>query len=256
MKSYVQPHMAESLEDHVLETICFTDSVKVYRMRRPGTMMMRVQITFTPEGIAIQGDCCPQLHGVCSALGYGLSWFAKRLSEGYLCEKFLSREWQQEVAVQDIADQLSMAQEDLNKAIETEAEGRVPPETREEVLAGTDFKDESDAFAMWQAVQDGFHADTGPEGLYEIASPLIDDFWDYAVGMDYNLADAGWLCAIQQRFSELWKTQNPAREKTEAPAPPRSGERPQGATEPTPDLPAEPAPLPSTLSDSDRKGTS
>jgi hypothetical protein len=209
MKSRINRHMTEALAGHVLKCILDTEKVKVFRMYRPGTGIYRVQITFTPEGTAIQGDIClgRNQHGVCSSMGYGLSWFSKKLGEGYLCEKFLRKEWQQDVAEEDVKYQLEQATAEWKAAVDEEL-ASLPEEEREKAqAAGSLATDERDWMDKWQRIWNGIKycsSDLDPRGLDTIASPFITDFWDYEIGMDYPRGEDGWLCAIQQRFAELY----------------------------------------------------
>lgn len=80
------------LDRHVLLVVAETDTVLVVRLERPGTRIMSIQLSFTPEGVAVQGDF--EFYGpraVCSNFGYGLDWFSGRLDPNYLAEKFLCR---------------------------------------------------------------------------------------------------------------------------------------------------------------------
>jgi hypothetical protein len=200
--TYITRHMAPSLERHELTCILDTDEVKVYRMARPNDSAYRVQLTFSPEGTAIQGDVGlgAAQNGICSNLGYGLKWFVRQRGEStYLCEKFLSKTWQREVVTRDLASWLSEAQGELDTAIKammTEDEL-----TREEALE--EAEDERENLAAWTKIQDAWDDETSEKELHEVASALLTDFWDYSIGYDYPLSDAGWLMAIQQRFAAL-----------------------------------------------------
>jgi hypothetical protein len=204
--TYVDPHMVQALSRHVLTVFLDTEQVRVYRMARPNDSAFRVQITCTPEGIAIQGDIGlgPNQHGICSPPGYGPGWFGRRQSEGYLCSKFLAKTWQRRVVTTDLARWLDDARNELRDTIDREVQCR-PDETREEILADTDFNDVEGTVRSWEEIQAAWNEDETSEGeLYEIGSEHFTDFWDYSIGTDYPLADAGWLCAIQRRFAELY----------------------------------------------------
>ena len=112
---YIEIHMRESLKDHTLEKIadvpCEGDLYKpesrivAYRLQPPKkTRCMSTLLTFTPEGIVLQGDLTPGHHGMVSAIGYGLDWFAGPLGESYLCGKFLQETWIQEIAIRELKD--------------------------------------------------------------------------------------------------------------------------------------------------------
>lgn len=98
----------EHLKDHYLEQVLDTPKFKAFYLKRQGYGRMEsCLLFFSPEGISIHGDLC---HGNDSrnsgvhAYGYGLEWFAGRLSWSYLCEKFLTKEWHSELAVEDCRD--------------------------------------------------------------------------------------------------------------------------------------------------------
>lgn len=186
--SYVTPHMVEALAGHFLTTVAIgkpLETVQLFAMRRPGTNMWRVQVTFTPEGIAIQGDIgLGAGHGVCSCPGYGFEWFAGlgrpqfdgKLTETYLCEKFLRREFQRDVAIRDV------------KRRRDEAHTDGPHET----------------YLEWQTLFENIERADNEHDAYQTLWEAYSDDLDFEdVGMDYPLADAGWLCAIQQRFAAL-----------------------------------------------------
>ena len=77
------------LKDHTLEKVLDHPAEKeknhfeAYYLRPPeGGRMMSTLITFTPEGIVIMGDLCPDGSGVISCYGYGRKWFVGKLSGG------------------------------------------------------------------------------------------------------------------------------------------------------------------------------
>ncbi|NIN68662.1 MAG: hypothetical protein GTO63_28935 [Anaerolineae bacterium] len=93
------------LKDHLLVPIDGGKDVTGFYLKDPDrTRIMSTLILFTPEGIVIHGDYRPGHHGVISCYGYGLNWFAGRLSERYLCEKFLEQGWHREVAERELQD--------------------------------------------------------------------------------------------------------------------------------------------------------
>jgi len=81
--------------------------VSSYRLARPGTRMMCVQLTFTAEGICIQGDLTPQQNGTVSCLGYGLHWFTRALGPQYLAEKFLKTGFVGDLAEEGVREWLN-----------------------------------------------------------------------------------------------------------------------------------------------------
>lgn len=95
----------DCFKDHVLLFEGATDRVRTYYLKTKDNLKGRMQSTyliFHTEGITICGDFCPgtdhRNSGVTSDLGYGLMWFANVGSKGYLCEKFLHRDWHRELA--------------------------------------------------------------------------------------------------------------------------------------------------------------
>lgn len=93
------------LASHQLEPLPVHGSVTGYYLRPPdGGRMQSTLILFAPEGIVIMGDLCPNLHGAISCMGYGVGWFSGKLSDSYLCEKFLRQTWISELAKEGLTD--------------------------------------------------------------------------------------------------------------------------------------------------------
>lgn len=180
--SFVTDQMRESLSRHVLVPVLDSGKFEAFMMKRPGEgRIMSTLIAFTPEGIVITGDLCPraETRGIVSDAGYGIGWFRSRLSERYLCEKFIRDEWQWEVAVTDLDAEIK------------------------------DLRDEGGQDAYIKELESiaemlGHETIRSGEDLYDNLSSAGYEASDGIPGMDYNLADAGWLCAIQQRFAELY----------------------------------------------------
>jgi hypothetical protein len=144
--------------------------------------MMSCLIVFTVEGIVIQGDLTPCHNGVISCGGYGLSWFAGRLSEDYLCEKFLRKEFVPELAERRFKEDLLRWRRERSK----DSKYGVSKE---------------EARSAWDAIE-GMRDEMDPRGFYDL---YYDTFKDTPeCGYGYNPGDAGWLCAIQQRFAALY----------------------------------------------------
>lgn len=95
----------DMVHDHILIEQGSTDRIRSFYLKHKDRQVYgRMQSTyflFTPEGIIITGDLCPgndsRNSGV-HAFGYDLHWFAGRLSESYLCEKFLTESWHADLA--------------------------------------------------------------------------------------------------------------------------------------------------------------
>lgn len=204
MTTYVQPHMAAGLQDHVL-TQAFavsTDRVKlwVFRLRPPdGSRLMGCEVMFTSEGIVILGDLTPTRRGVISDLGYGLGWFGSTKSEDYLCSKFLTAGWHQELVGPKLDERVADAERELAADIAAALAATVADEDPEE--PDDHYVKNRDA---WKKIRAFWNSDeTSQKELHEFASDLISDFWDEEIGHGYKPSDAGWLCAIQQRFAAL-----------------------------------------------------
>ena len=189
--SYVTPQMRESLKNHVLEeALPQTGAIRAFYLKEPGQgRMMSTLFVFTPEGIVICGDLCPggpNNQGSISNFKYGIGWFSGKLSEGYLCEKFLAREWQIEVAEEWCRDHIA----ELKKEA---AEDHKPVENLEE----------------WEELLNDLEGgEIGNERFHEALQDIDYDIEDE--GYDYPLNTAGWLCALQQRFAEEYAKFAPA----------------------------------------------
>jgi hypothetical protein len=117
---------------------------------------------------------------------YDLQWFIGNAGGDYLCSKFLDKKWQPEIASELMADWL-VSDKDLT------AEQR---EVVEEALEELD--------------SDGM----GSERLWHALVNAEIDVSDGVPGTDYPRADAGWLCAVQQRFRDLYRAQFQPKEST------------------------------------------
>lgn len=190
----VEKHMATSLKDHFLEEISAGEKIRAFYIKREGTRMMSTLILFTPEGIVLMGDLCPSNHGAASAFGYGLDWFSGRLSEDYLCEKFLRKCWQLEVAKEHCEWHIEQAVEEAKKYRLCEGDGD-REDARRSIKEGR----------RWQAVLKALGDEGTEQTCYDemCDQDLYDG--DTMPGYDYPRGDAGWLCAIQQKFSELYR---------------------------------------------------
>lgn len=180
--SYVQAHFVESLKDHQLECILNDKKtgISVWNMRRPGTRMYGVQITFSPEGIALQGDVVyGPGGGLTSTCGYGLGWFSGYLSEDYLCEKFLQKQWVAEYAAEELEEELKNPEDYAIDEKMIEPLKNIISQLGEVIETGTQ---------LWEALDDiDYCIDDGPPG------------WGYGP------VEAMALCSVQQKFAELYK---------------------------------------------------
>jgi len=173
--NYIEPHMTKALADHVLERIDDNHML----LRRPGTGMYSLNIAQVAAHLVLVGDLTiGGPHGCVSTGGYDFAWFS-RAAGTYLCSKFLAKEWQWEVAKQYIQEWI--------------ADDDTPPSERDALQSIL-------VNECWEYGSEPMEHELY-ERLYEIDQSYIDDGLP---GRDYNLADAGWLCAAQQRFAELY----------------------------------------------------
>jgi len=187
--SFVTPAMKDALKNHVLEeALPFDKGFLAYYMRDPGQgRMMSTLFVFTPEGIVIMGDLCPGgpgNRGSISNYNYGIGWFSRQQSEYYLCEKFLPKEWQSVVAAQFVREHIGQLK--LNN-------------DPEELKQMGEWEDLLNRLECGEMGADHFH-----DALQDLDYEHEDE------GYEYHLQTAGWLCALQQRFAELYAALNPA----------------------------------------------
>lgn len=178
---YVTDSMRREMAGHVLKPLG-SGGTELYSLNRPGTIVYSVYIAELAGRLCITGDVCLGANdrGVVSAPGYGIGWFSGELSESYLCEKFLRREWQWDAAVESIRQSIEQDARDgegwwLSRAAELEA-----------FIAHPSWMHDEPNLSEYY----GRMADLGCED-------------DEMPGFDYPRGQAGWLCAIQQRFREL-----------------------------------------------------
>lgn len=81
--------------------------VRVYRLRRPGARDYSCQLTFTPEGIAIQGDITPEGNNGSCSRGKSLGWFVGENCPDHLASYFLTERWTAELAQKQLERELS-----------------------------------------------------------------------------------------------------------------------------------------------------
>lgn len=193
MSTIVTDIQRRPLEHHVLDRVAKAEGVEVWTMRRPNDSAYRVQVTFTREGICIQGDISlgEGGHGICSAIGYAQGWFTGygKLSEDDLLSKFMEKRWCP-----------STVQAELDAHAKQAAEDAKPDDE-----GNTDELEVKQA-AAWATLAEEWNEDEyGVHWLHERAGDLgITDFWDYGIGHTYDPTVAPWLVAIQQRFAELY----------------------------------------------------
>ena len=182
MKTCIEPHMRSSLAGHVLTPLVRDEAagIEVWRMARPGTRTMSVQIAGTPEGICLMGDLHPGPHhnGCCSVFGLDLHWFSLEISEDYLCSKFLPLTWVPAYAAAALEDWAS-----------SPSGHGLAGDKVEEIMDLADF------MRGHGCDERQFH-----EALADLGVRGVDPEYGY------RHEDAGWLCAIQERFSALYRT--------------------------------------------------
>lgn len=236
----------EDLKNHYLEQVLDTPRFKAFYLKQPGMgRMQSCMIMFSPEGINILGDLCPgndKRNSGVHAGGYGLDWFAGKLSWSYLCEKFLTKEWHPELAIEDCrrrADEIMRGETSwFNHDEELEAlmgeretlaselwgcldDRRNPTEftaSKEEIAAvaarirkrGADLKKsilERRSYWAEKYRELAYELDGGDMGVESFGTAMreIDqDFYECAPGYGYLPRSRYLLVAIQKKFSELY----------------------------------------------------
>jgi hypothetical protein len=195
--SYVKPSMKDALKNHVLEeALPQTEEFRAFYMKEPGQgRMMSTLFIFTPEGIVIMGDLCPggpNNQGSISDYNYGLAWFSGRLSEHYLCSKFLRQEWQAEAALEWIGEHIKDIGHDDGPGFDDDNTADSKKKHKAKV---EEFREIERDLLGGEMGESHFRDDL------ERAGYSVDD---ELPGYDYPRKTAGWLCALQQRFSELF----------------------------------------------------
>lgn len=184
METVVKDFMKAELSKHVLIQELDTPKYKAFWMMCPSNgRMMSTRIIFTPEGIALMGDNTPSQRGNVSYAGYDLEWFAGSLSERYLASKFLTKSLQPEEVTAGIREWIKN-REYYNF-------------TDDQVEELTEIADELESHDIG--------TDEAHRRVSDVDQGLVDDGLPWC---DYDANEWGWLCAIQQRFAELYN--NPA----------------------------------------------
>ena len=178
--SYIEPHMREALAGHVLCPVLDSGDFTAFHLKRVGEgRMMSTLIVFTPEGIVIQGDLTPERNGTVSNYGYGLGWFCGQLGEDYLCSKFLEKKFVPEFAMRGLRYEILQQRRD-------------------------GYLEKDKARELWDSMR-WLDDPISPERTYKFwTDELRNDSGEGCPGYGYEPGEAGWLCAIQQRFSELY----------------------------------------------------
>lgn len=212
--SFVTAQIRESLKNHILvEALPQTGDFRAFYMKEPGEgRMMSTLFVFTPEGIVIMGDLCPGgpgNGGSISRFGYGLGWFGSQKSEYYLCEKFLQREWQREVAERWVREHIEEMKKEAGGLEYLKAQSpKTISEWNELLKDRPEWQKLLKILPQWEELlSDLQYGEIGRDHFHEALQDL-----DYEVedeGFEFHLSTAGWLCGLQQRFAELYQKMYP-----------------------------------------------
>lgn len=186
MTSFVEDYMRDQMAKHRLEKVESGD-VPMFWLREPGKFTYSLLISDLPVmGLVLVGDL--QLGsgagGPVMAAGYHLDWFAEKLGEGYLCSKFLQEEWSIDEAERGVRRRIKDLRADAHRI------GADRDEIRKWIRIARSIKASHIEDSRGLA-----------DALYDEGFDLACDHWP---GHGYNRGSAGWLCAAQQRFHELW----------------------------------------------------
>lgn len=189
-KGYLTEAVRKQFSKHVLRRMNVKGDVEGFMLERPGYGRMEsTMILFTPEGIVLGGDLCPNdNHGVMSNFGYGLNWFQCPKGASYLCSKFLTKEFVPEAAKQWVLDRIIELREAMEEDQDEEgSQGRNAARSSSVELYEQALQD-VEAFASWDRFSD-----------------LLDEAGDSDAatdgpGFDYNPRDAACLCGIHDAF--------------------------------------------------------
>ena len=183
------------------------NNFEAYYLRpKEGGRMMSTLITFTPEGIVIMGDLCPDENGVISCYGYGRAWFTGKLSSRYLCEKFLHQKWEPKAAIEWVKDHIESIKAGDHDD-DPDYDNPPSPEVK---------KKREEMIEKFTPLIGWLDSDMDARQFYdalEEAGYVVDDGLP---GWDYSWTEAGLLAALQQKFAELWNA--PAEKKEEVKA--------------------------------------
>jgi hypothetical protein len=206
--SYVTRELREMLASHVLTPVSRRGAVEAYYLHKEGSTLgspeasdganyhgprvwlservLSTLILFSPEGIVLLGDLapCAGKNGCISGYGYDARWFAEKVNEDYLCSKFLEQTFQVDVAKTWVEDRLA----DLRDPASGESD-----EATDRLLQEL----------MLRLIENG--DDPYAEEWFRDALRESKLGGDELEGYGYDLEQAGMLCAIQQRFAELYQ---------------------------------------------------
>ena len=188
----------EWFKDHELiklsdnEEVCLRNNddsfrVSMYLLKKPGTWNYSCQITFSPAGIAIQGDITPEDNNGSCSRGKSLEWFAGELSPDYLASKFLRRKWSEELCKRDLNRRIGEAQE-----------------LYEVQKADNDERAEDTSAELEQLHRLHLAAFFGEHNFYQACEREGFDDGDDLPGWGYAPQEVAILAAIQQTFRRLY----------------------------------------------------
>ncbi len=202
--------MRSALAAHVLSVVANGPDVTIYRLgpdRDTGMGVTRLVFTHKPRQIVITGDLHPGVdNGVVGTAGYGAGWFSQQLSEDYLCEKFLRRGHVPEKAREWMIDHALQLLDESRVSSEQIAEQDF--ESPQSVMNADDAERFTKIDEALEAIEDAWHEYTADvarsaEAFYEFYCDVTNDSPD-GENIGYDPSEAGWLCAIQQRFAEIF----------------------------------------------------
>lgn len=177
-----------TLRKHYLQPLNISGRMSSFYLRESDdSRHMSTLISFTPEGIVLQGDLTPSQPGNVSVLGYGVGWFGSKKSPYYLAEKFLSRCYEEDRAEKEYREYLT---DMANDAWETRDIDLI-----QKARKLRDFVEDE-----WDIFRSGYHLH---DSLSDFDYSLVDDGIPW--GWDYPSSDFCWLAAIQKRFSEVYQ---------------------------------------------------
>jgi len=175
-------HYDRMFDRHELHVVHESDEVQVYRLLRPGTRMMSVNITFAFHYIHISGDF--SFNGV-SVFGYGRGWFSEVKSRSYLREKFhgcFRKRWDEDEARAELVERMKTAHAD-----------------------GLDLS----SFKVLREAYEGLDWNIRTvEALVEKLQEYDVDAWESPPGYGYDPREIEQLAAVNRCFARLWAARN------------------------------------------------
>lgn len=181
--SFVQDHVRKSLANHTIIQVSKAPMESWWLTRTSGEYTYSSLIVFSQVGTIITGDLRATDANAIAALGYNRDWFIGTMDESYLCSKFLKTEWRPDLA----------AKYGRQRVLESRRKLEIKKEQ---------------ALTLWEACEEVEESEISPGDFGEA---YLEVFGDYPEGgSGYHPSAANWLCAIQERFSALYKEQHPA----------------------------------------------